>query len=168
MSLKSVHAAREAIKTAIDRANGPLPPPFLTRFLLDHWLRYLAITHRGEGESSPAWAEAVKATDLLLWSITPKATKEDKRALTEQLEPLLANLHVGMAGAGADQQAQEAFLSQLKDWHLKLITQPAGKAQPAKDAANNPDSTLQIDLNDPKYKELLELLSNARLEKIVL
>jgi hypothetical protein len=168
MSLKSVQAAREAIKTAIDRANGPLPPPFLTRFLLDHWLRNLAITHRDQGESSMAWAEVVKTTDLLLWSVTPKTTKEDKRALTKQLEPLLSSLRAGMAGAGADHQAQEAFLSQLKDWHLKLIIQPADKANPAKITANNPDSTLQLDMNDPHYKELLELLINARLEKIEL
>lgn len=164
MSIASVHAAREAIRTAIGRANGPLPPPFLTRFLLDHWLRYLAITHRDQGESSPAWAEAVKTTDLLLWSVTPKVTKEDKRALTEQLEPLLASLRIGMAGAG--DQAQGSFLSQLSDWHLKIITQPAGDARQIKDVAANSDSTLQIDLNDPRYKELLELLSNARLEKI--
>lgn len=155
-------AAKETIKAAIEQSHGPLPPPFVVHFLLDLWRRYLAMTYRDEGKTSDPWIEAVRATEVLVWSVAPKPTKEEKRKLTEQLDSLIINLRIGMTVAGAEDDVQEDFLAELSDWHLGLMsdmTVVGGKPVDLSD-------TVQLDYNDPRYRELMDILDVASLEKI--
>jgi len=175
--MNPVQAASEVIKNAIEASQGPLPPAFLVQFLLNHWRRYLALTHRDHGESNEEWVRAVRATEQLLWSVAPKATEEDRAALTKSLDSLVASLKQAMIVAGCHPQAQSDFLRQLSEWHVKLIigrkvatqaSQPDDGSAPGKSNTKkfDLDETVRLDVRDPRYRELMDMLNNASLEKI--
>lgn len=166
-----VQAASEAIKTAIEQSRGPLPPPFVVQFLLEHWRRYLAYTYRDNGENSQPWKQAVKTTELLLWSVAPKHSPEERRELAMQLEPLLTSVKIGMAIAGTGDDVQNQFLHALSEWHVDIIARhgaPCDDANKAGDAETGVDlsDTLQLNVRDPRYRELMDLLDHAKLEQI--
>lgn len=178
MSETPVQAAGAAIRKAIEATQGPLPPAFVVEFLLSHWRRYLALTHRDAGPASEAWKAAVTATERLLWSVAPKATADDRNALSAALNPLLVSLRRGLDVAAMDEATRAAFLRQLADWHLSLISQastPGSATQaavaplspPASDADDAPLSdTISLDVNDPRYAKLLDMLQGGEVEEV--
>ncbi|MCC6715167.1 MAG: DUF1631 family protein [Gammaproteobacteria bacterium] len=181
--MTSFGAATAVIDRAIENAEGPLPPPFLVEFLLGPWRRFLAAIHHDEGSGSRAWELAQHATELLLWSIAPKATEAEKTALGNALKALVEAVRRAMDVAAWDSSAQSVFLRQLREWHLQLIKRetpappPDAKLPPLGEVPRQPADpgapadladTVHLDVTDPHYRAYLEMLNHAIMEKIEL
>ncbi len=97
------------------------PPASIRDFLLGHWRNHLADVHAAKGESSPEWNDAVATMNDLLWSLTPKSDKDERRKLIELLPRLLKRLDGGIHAAGLDKTARDAFFSDLVKCHAVAV-----------------------------------------------
>jgi hypothetical protein len=166
--MSSLQAANAVIKQAIEGASGPLPPSFLVKFLLDYWRQYLALVHSRHGEDSAEWIQAIADSELLLWSVAPKLTDEERLDLGKSLEGLVYSIKRGMTVVGSDSAAQREFLRQLSEWHLELIARNRAGSGPgaAQDPDFDPNQTVQLRAEDLRHRELLDMLDNAYVQHI--
>lgn len=166
-----IQAASAAIRTAIERTDGPLPPTFLVEFLLRHWRVYLARLHAQHGADSKLWREAIALTQQLLWSVSPKVTNAERAALAGALKSLLEGLRQGAAIATVADAAQRGFFDDLSRWHLWLIN-PASNPMPAAAATQKPapdfGATLRLDSVDPRYRKIMDYLESDNIEEIAI
>ncbi|MGE0387477.1 MAG: DUF1631 family protein [Gammaproteobacteria bacterium] len=168
MMAEDVKAASDAVRSAIESTNGPLPPPFVVEFLLRHWRRYLALTHSERGPDSEEWHAACHTTERLLWSVAPKSSADERVELIRAIKALLAELRHGMQAENCPAAEQSVFLQRLSDWHLGLVNLP-GAAHPgagAKPQERDLSDTFRLDLNDPRYRQIMDMLDNANVEQI--
>lgn len=170
--LKAAARISGEIRHAIQASGGPLPPAFVVQFLLGDWCKYLTLTLDSYGEDSDEVRSAMETTALLLWSVRPVPTEEEKAELVERAPELIAGLKEGMASAGIGREVQEAFLLQLRDWHVDLMARRKGyeAAGRAFDPTRKPggDDTIQLDAQDIRSRELMDMLDHAEAEYIEL
>jgi hypothetical protein len=166
-----IQAASAAIRTAIERTEGPLPPTFLVEFLLRHWRVYLARLHAQCGADARLWHDAVALTQQLIWSVSPKITNAERAALAGSLKSLLEGVRQGATVAAVAESVQRVFFDDLSRWHLWLIN-PA--SNPAPTAAATPKSaldlgaTLRLDTVDPRYRKIMDYLESDNIEEIAI
>ncbi len=98
----------------------PTPPP-IREFLLGHWERRLAGTYVDKGEGSPEWNADVATMNDLLWSLTPKTDKEERRKLIELLPRLLKRLDSAINALGLGKEVRDAFFSDLVKCHAVAV-----------------------------------------------
>lgn len=98
----------------------PTPPP-IRAFLLDHWEHRMADLHLEKGESSAEWQDALGAVNDLLWSLTPKNDKDERRKLIELLPRLLKRLDSGIQAIGLDKNERDTFFSDLVKCHAVAV-----------------------------------------------
>jgi hypothetical protein len=98
----------------------PTPAP-IRDFLLGHWENRLAKLYAEHGEASPDWNDAVATMNALLWSLTPKTDKVERRKLIELLPRLLKRLDGGIQALGLDKSARDAFFSDLVKCHAVAV-----------------------------------------------
>jgi hypothetical protein len=152
-----------------------MPPVFVVEFLLKEWRRYLALIHQESGEGSETWRDAVAAMDQLLWSVMPKANADEWASVSQALAGLVATLKAGMNEINTQQDVRDAFLALLSEAHLASLhatEAPARLKGALASAAERPDGevhgddTITMDVHDPRYRELLDLLSTDNVEQI--
>ena len=98
------------------------PVPITIRdFLLSHWENRLAEVHAAKGESSTDWQECIDTVNDLLWSLTPKTDKEERRKLIELLPHLLKRLDSGIKALGLEKEGRDAFFSDLVKCHAVAV-----------------------------------------------
>ncbi len=98
----------------------PTPQP-IRDFLLGHWENRLARLHADKGESSPEWQDGVTTMSELLWSLTPKTDKDERRKLIDLLPRLLKRLDAGIQALGLDKTLRDAFFSDLVKCHAVAV-----------------------------------------------
>jgi hypothetical protein len=98
------------------------PVPIAIRdFLLNHWEKRLAELHVAKGESSPDWQESIDTVNDLLWSLTPKTDKDERRKLIELLPRLLKRLDSGIQALSLEKEVRDAFFSDLVKCHAVAV-----------------------------------------------
>ncbi len=98
------------------------PMPITIRdFLLSHWEKRLAELHVAKGESSPDWQETVDTVNDLLWSLTPKTDKDERRKLIELLPRLLKRLDSGIQALNLEKEVRDTFFSDLVKCHAVAV-----------------------------------------------
>ncbi|HWQ39242.1 MAG TPA: DUF1631 family protein [Burkholderiales bacterium] len=118
--------AQAEIKMRI-RAGGI--PSALQEFLMQEWVKLLIVVHVKYGEQSEEWKSALETMDRLIWSVEPKNTLEERRALVAAVPELLKRLMAGAQLGGTEEAVRTRFLAELR----KLHTEAVGKAAPAKE-----------------------------------
>ncbi|OYY92773.1 MAG: hypothetical protein B7Y41_14430 [Hydrogenophilales bacterium 28-61-23] len=111
-------AAHDAIVASL--LDHPTPVP-IHDFLLAHWERLLAKHYVETGENSPEWNNAVATMNDLLWSLTPKTDKEERRKLIELLPQLLKRIDSGIDALQIEQSVRDAFFSDLVKCHAVAV-----------------------------------------------
>ena len=107
-------------------AAHPAVPNPVFDFLGEHWIKYLVLVRARDGGNSDAWLAAIETTERLLWSVEPKPTIDDHRALTKAIPPLLAALKAGVKEGGLDEADAADFYQALMECHkaaLRAATQ---------------------------------------------
>lgn len=118
--------AQNEVKARIQTHN--LPGPVL-EFLIQQWLKLLLLLHVKEGDESPAWKDALESIDLLIWSVEPKSTLEERRKLATVVPGLIRKLTVGLKTAGIEDDVRVQFFADLMKYHTQAISAP-GQAKP--------------------------------------
>jgi len=98
----------------------PTPAP-IREFLLSHWENWLASVCLEKGESSSDWNDAVATMNDLLWSLTPKIDKEERRKLIDLLPRLLKRLDSIFNALNLGKETRDAFFSNLVKCHAVAV-----------------------------------------------
>ncbi|MGA9396142.1 MAG: DUF1631 family protein, partial [Azonexus sp.] len=99
--------SREAIEQF---CMSPDLPATITRFLREHWQRFLRQVFLEHGGDSPEWKESTVVIDNLLWSIRPKHDLEERKRLARVLPQLLQVLTTGMQRIALPDALRAEFL----------------------------------------------------------
>ncbi len=115
-------AAQEEIRQRV--TIGTPPPRAVIAFLAQQWIKYMVIVHAREGKESAAWTESLDAIDKILWSVEPKPTQDERKALMRTIPALLKALRAGVTAAGIEEAAANAFFAELMALHTELMHAP--------------------------------------------
>lgn len=96
-------------------------PPSIRTFLLEHWEHWMTDLYLEKGESSGEWKDALATANDLLWSLTPKNDKDERRKLIELLPHLLKRLDSGIQALGLDKAMRDTFFSDLVKCHAVAV-----------------------------------------------
>jgi hypothetical protein len=110
--------AHDAVASSL--LDQPTPTP-IRQFLLGHWEARLAQVHVEKGEGSPDWDSTVTTMNELIWSLSPKTDKEERRKLIDLLPRLLKRLDAGIHALGLGGTARDAFFSDLVKCHAVAV-----------------------------------------------
>lgn len=168
MPSQNVQVATDAIRNAIERIQGPLPPPFVVEFLMRHWRRYLVAILAENRPGGEDWLGALSAMEWLLWSVAPKSP-DDRSKLLRELRGGLDALRAGMRAIGTEDALVEPFFVQLEAHHRTLLHPARDAAAAATGGAEEEGvgtSTVQLDIHDPRYRRIMDLLNEADVENI--
>jgi len=110
--------AQEVVKDRLTRHKLPKP---VRDFLVHQWLKLLLLIHVKEGKEGRTWRTAIEVMDLLIWSVQPKQTPEDRVKLTTAIPRLIKHLTAGMRSAGVEDSARDEFFSRLMEYHTQAM-----------------------------------------------
>jgi hypothetical protein len=160
--------AQAEIKVRIRGAQVPLP---VLKFLVQEWVKYLIVVNVKSGENSEEWKTALKTIEQLVWSVEPRETHEERRALVAVLPELLKRLAAGAQLGGVDEAVRTQFFTELRKLHSAVIARASAgrparadgdgqpEAAPAADA--EPSALAQVDETEPMPAQSLPLLVPA-------
>jgi hypothetical protein len=114
--------AQAEIKIRVRASKAPRP---VIEFLVQQWVKLLLVVQVKDGEDSEAWRNALETTDLLLWSVEPKESLDERRKLVASVPGLLKRLADGLAVAGVDDAVRMKFFSDLRRLHSETIGRSA-------------------------------------------
>jgi hypothetical protein len=100
---------------------GPRAPAVIESLLKEGWSEVLNAAYLSGGGGSTEWRNAVVFVDRLLWSVRPKVTPDDRRALLQRIPELLRTLRVGLTGIAFDQRLLARWLKELQALHLTAL-----------------------------------------------
>ncbi|MBI1396321.1 MAG: DUF1631 family protein [Betaproteobacteria bacterium] len=103
------------------RIEGHELPRAVLRFLSTEWMKLLILAYAKGGRESRAWASLVETLDILVWSLVPKHTVDERKRLVSILPGLLKRLAKGMDVIGTDKLMRERFNAVLMRCHARTI-----------------------------------------------
>lgn len=96
-------------------------PAVLDRFLRITWRDLLARIFARYGAGSEVWVRGLNVASLLVWSLLPKRTAQEREQLVQALPSLLKATRDGMAKMGLDEAAESEILSALAAEHARNV-----------------------------------------------
>lgn len=100
--------------------NHAVPEP-IAAFLLGPWASHLAQAHRREGIEGATWNTDLQTVDDLVWSLSPKASKDDRQRLVGMLPGLLKRLDDGMEAVHLPRPERDQFFTLLVKHHADAV-----------------------------------------------
>jgi hypothetical protein len=94
---------------------------FVGDFIMDYWRQLLIITLVESGRDADAWRSQLEVVDDLVWSVQPKTTPADRKALTARLPRLIKGIKNGMHTLEMEPAYCSRFLSMLASVHVVSI-----------------------------------------------
>ncbi|HZP92702.1 MAG TPA: DUF1631 family protein [Burkholderiales bacterium] len=129
------------------RLRGRDVPRQVSEFLVEEWVKFLIVVEVKFGESSDDWKKALETMDLLIWSVEPKSTAEDRRRLVSTVPELLKRLAAGLQTAGVEEAVRTRFFNELRKLHTEMISRAAAANGAA--AANVPAPSESVPVLQP-------------------
>ena len=96
-------------------------PPLVVRFLSQQWVKLLLVAYAKHGADSEAYKTAAATMDLLIWSVSPMQSLEERRRLATRLPGLLKRLNLGMQLIGTEHATRRTFFAKLMRCHTRII-----------------------------------------------
>ena len=93
-------------------------------FLEQRWTPVLALAHTIEDSRPGAVDNATRAMDELIWSVKPKATQEQRKALIKRLPALLTILNKWLDATGWQDAERLQFFASLAECHAGIVRAP--------------------------------------------
>lgn len=152
-------------------------PTLIQDFLYGPWKELLTLIYSQSGEGGEAWKGAVQTIADLIWSVTPKATAEERRLLVQRLPNLLKRLSDGLKAIEHPQSEQDRFFAALVKCHAEAVKNgmhgitpeaapaveraaappPPSAAEPLADFEEIPVQTAAVDV-DPRLMQEVSAL----------
>ncbi|WP_332877037.1 DUF1631 family protein [Massilia sp. S19_KUP03_FR1] len=114
-------AATDAIKL---RIAGDSIVPIVGVFLEQKWRDVLTLAYDVEDKKPGAVNSATRAMDDLVWSVKPKATQEQRKALIARLPSLLATINKWLDIIKWQDAARLRFFAALAECHASIVRAP--------------------------------------------
>ena len=103
------------------RAESGKIPRSVLKFLAEHWVKLMLVAHAKHGPDSELWKTAIGTMDLLIWSVIPSKTLEERRLLAGKLPGLLKRVNAGMQMMRLDDATRKQVFVKLMRCHTKVI-----------------------------------------------
>ncbi len=117
----AARSAREAVRVRM--ADAELLP-VVASFLEQRWVDVLTFAHLIEDERPGALLNATRTMDELVWTVKPKATQEQRKALIAKLPGLLAALNKWLDAIKWQDAGRLQFFAELAKCHLSIVRAP--------------------------------------------
>lgn len=114
-------SARQAVRARV--ADGALLP-VVSIFLEQRWVDVLTFAHLIEDERPGALQNATQTMDELVWTVKPKATQEQRKALIAKLPGLLTALNKWLDAIKWRDAERLQFFAELAKCHLSIVRAP--------------------------------------------
>jgi hypothetical protein len=113
--------ARDAIALRV-QAGGVID--VVSGFLEQRWATVLTFAYTIEDTRPGAVGNATRAMDDLIWSVKPKATQEQRKALIARLPRLLATLNKWLDAIKWQDAERLQFFARLAEYHAAIVRAP--------------------------------------------
>jgi hypothetical protein len=114
-------SARQAVSVRV--ADGELTA-VVSGFLEQRWVDVLTFAYLIEDERPGAVVNATRTMDELVWTVKPKATQEQRKALLAKLPGLLTALNKWLDAIKWRDAERLAFFAELAKCHLSIVRAP--------------------------------------------
>lgn len=120
-------ARARAHQELVARTAGKPIPLIAKKFLAEIWADHLMLIllRSRDGEGSQYWVEALRIADEIVWSVTPKRTKEEREQLAARLPELQQTIEdeLGSLGGYGKHEQEDLFglLKELQQHALQVI-----------------------------------------------
>ena len=96
----------------------------VSAFLEKRWVDVLTFAYLIDEERPGAIDNATQAMDELIWTVKPKATQEQRKALIARLPPLLTTLNKWLDAIKWQDADRLQFFAELAECHLQIVRAP--------------------------------------------
>jgi hypothetical protein len=117
-------AARQARDAIALRVQGGGVFDVVSGFLEQRWATVLTFAYTIEDARPGAVGNATRAMDDLIWSVKPKATQEQRKALIARLPRLLATLNKWLDAIKWQDAERLQFFARLAEYHAAIVRAP--------------------------------------------
>jgi hypothetical protein len=117
----AAQSARQAVGVRV--ADGELTA-VVSGFLEQRWVDVLTFAYLIEDERPGAVVNATRTMDELVWTVKPKATQEQRKALLAKLPGLLTALNKWLDAIKWRDAERLAFFAELAKCHLSIVRAP--------------------------------------------
>jgi len=121
---KRVAAERSAQRAVALRLAGEQLVPAVVGFLEQRWSAALALAYTIEDTRPGAIENATRTMEDLIWSVKPKATQEQRKALIAHLPALLASLNKWLDATRWQDAERLQFFAELAECHASIVRAP--------------------------------------------
>jgi hypothetical protein len=117
-------AVRSAQHAVALRVGGDQVVAVVNAFLENKWTTVLTLAYAIEDDKPGAVDNATRTMDDLIWSVKPKATQEQRRALIARLPSLLATLNKWLDAIKWQDAERLQFFAHLAECHAAIVRAP--------------------------------------------
>ncbi len=96
----------------------------VSAFLEKRWVDVLTFAYMIDEERPGAVDNATQTMDELIWTVKPKATQEQRKALIAKLPPLLTTLNKWLDAIKWQDADRLQFFAELAECHLQIVRAP--------------------------------------------
>ena len=121
---KQQAATRSAKKAISTRLAGEQVVALVGTFLEQRWTPVLSLAYAIEDSKPGAIDNATRAMDDLIWSVKPKATQEERKALIARLPGLLTTLNKWLDAVKWQDAERLQFFAELAECHAAIVRAP--------------------------------------------
>ncbi|MBQ5946826.1 DUF1631 family protein [Massilia sp. ST3] len=121
---KQAAARRSAQRAIAVRLAGEEVAAFVSGFLEQRWTPVLTFAYSIEDSKPGAVDNATRAMDDLVWSVKPKATQEQRKALIKSLPGLLTTLNKWLDAVRWQDAERLQFFAELAEYHAAIVRAP--------------------------------------------
>lgn len=100
---------------------------FVRKFVSTHWKNLLFVTCAKYGKDSEEWKKSVETMDVLIWSVKPKTSIEDRKKLVTLQPGLLQAIREGMERLSLPTVERDAFINDLVRAHGRTASGNPGE-----------------------------------------
>ncbi|MCC2963364.1 DUF1631 domain-containing protein [Massilia sp. IC2-278] len=121
---KQTVAGRSARKAVALRLGDAELVATVSAFLDKRWVDVLTFAYLIDEERPGAVENATQTMDELIWTVKPKATQEQRKALIAKLPPLLTALNKWLDAIKWQDADRLQFFAELAECHLQIVRAP--------------------------------------------
>ncbi|WP_306397781.1 DUF1631 family protein [Telluria beijingensis] len=121
---KRAAAERSAQRAIALRLAGEQVMPAVSGFLEGRWTAALALAYTIEDSRPGAIDNATRTMEDLIWSVKPKQTQEQRKALIARLPALLASLNNWLDATRWQDAERLQFFAELAECHASIVRAP--------------------------------------------
>jgi hypothetical protein len=121
---KQLAATRSAQRAVSLRLAGEQVVALVGTFLEQRWTPVLTLAYTIEDSKPGAVDNATRAMDDLIWSVKPKATQEQRKALIKRLPALLTTLNKWLDAVRWQDAERLQFFAGLAECHAAIVRAP--------------------------------------------